>query len=298
MRKKRSEKNLIYLILAIICSSSIALIFKQSETKNMNRLTVTTANYFTALSISFFIILHENLFSYFKNTEFLSLQKDSPTRAVLLGLFSGVFFFLAFIYYQKSVKNNGVGLAGVFAKLGILIPMFFSVILWQEYPTLIQYSGIILAIFSIIIVNIPFDKNFKKSLRLSLILLFFYGGIAEFSNKLFQKYSSLKLKPLFLFSVFTTAFIISLIFTLKKSGRIKKQDIITGLIVGIPNLFSSYFLINALDELKTAVVFPIFSAGSIIVISLGGFFIFKEKLNNKEISAIFMTIIAMILINL
>ncbi|MBS3766987.1 MAG: hypothetical protein KGY75_02555, partial [Candidatus Cloacimonetes bacterium] len=60
----------------------------------------------------------------------------------------------------------------------------------------------------------------------------------------------------------------------------------------------SFFLINALDELKTAVVFPIFSAGSIVVISLGGYFFYNESLNKKEKSAIVMTIVALILINL
>ena len=176
--------------------------------------------------------------------------------------------------------------------------MLLSIILWKEYPTSVQWLGIILAILSIIIVNFPFKKDWKKALRLSLILLFFYGGIAEFSNKLFQRYASLNLKPLFLFFIFLTAFLISLLFTLNNNKKLGYKDIVTGIMVGIPNLFSSYFLINALDELKTAVVFPIFSAGSIVVISLGGFFIFKERLNKKELSAIVMTIIALILINI
>lgn len=305
---------MIYLILAIICSSSIALIFKHSENNNMNRLAVTTANYFIAFSISLIFILKDSLFSYFEGGEFGTLfkefvsvillnnrifsQKASLAWTVLIGVFAGVFFFLSFIYYQKSVKNDGVGLSGVFSKLGILLPMLLSIILWQEFPSSIQWIGIILAIMSIIIVNFPFNKNWKKALRLSLILLFFYGGIAEFSNKLFQKYASLNLKPLFLFFVFVTAFLISLFFALKDKNRISREDLITGVMVGIPNLFSSFFLINALDVLKTAVVFPIFSAGSIVIISLGGFIIFQEKLNKREVSAIFMTIIALILINI
>ncbi|MGM0409854.1 MAG: EamA family transporter [Bacillota bacterium] len=282
--------KLIYLILAILCSSSIALIFKHSETNNMNRLAVTTANYFTALIISLIMILIQNK-SIFSNTSKLFL-------AMSIGAIAGIFFFLSFIYYQKSVKKNGAGLAGVFSKLGILLPMLISIVLWKEFPTSIQWVGIILAIFSIIIVNFPFNKNWKDALKLSLILLFFYGGIAEFSNKLFQRYASINLKPLFLFFVFSTAFIISLFVTIKDKKEIKREDLLTGVLVGIPNLFSSFFLINALDLLKAAVVFPIFSAGSIVVISLGGFLIYNERLNRREFSAIIMTIIALILINM
>ena len=305
---------MIYLILAIICSSSIALIFKHSESNNMNRLAVTTTNYFIAFSISLIFIWQKGLFGYFEGGEFASLFKEfrnvflfnnkifshkaSLAWAVLIGIFAGIFFFMSFIYYQKSVRNDGVGLSGVFSKLGILLPMLLSIILWKEFPSSIQWVGISLAIFSIIIVNFPFNKDWKKALRLSLILLFFYGGIAEFSNKLFQKYASLNLKPLFLFFVFVTAFLISLFFVIKDKNQIRGEDLFIGIMVGIPNLFSSFFLINALDVLKTAVVFPIFSAGSIVVISLGGFIIFQEKLNKREVSAIFMTIIALILINI
>jgi multidrug transporter EmrE-like cation transporter len=217
---------------------------------------------------------------------------------MLIGIFAGVFFFLSFVYYQKSVKNDGVGLAGVFSKLGILLPMVLSILLWREYPTEIQWIGIALAILSIIVVNFPFGKDWKKALRVSLILLFVYGGIAEFSNKLFQKYALLEFKPFFLFFIFFTAFVISLFFTIRSGKGFSFRAIIIGIMVGIPNLFSSYFLINALDQLKTAVVFPVFSAGSIVVISLGGLFIFKERLNKKEVFAIIMTIFALILINI
>ena len=305
---------MIYLILAIMCSSSIALIFKHSETNNMNRLAVTTANYFIAFVISLIFIFRDGLFNLFDGGEFSFLvrelknvvflnknvfsEKASLAWAVAIGIFAGVFFFLSFIYYQKSVKNDGVGLSGVFSKLGILLPMLLSIVLWREFPTTIQWFGIFLAILSIIIVNFPFKKDWKKTLRLSLIFLFFYGGVAEFSNKLFQKYSSLNLKPLFLFAVFLTAFLISFIFTLKDKNEFGVKDIRTGIMVGIPNLFSSFFLINALDVLKTAVVFPIFSAGSIVVISLGGFIIYQERLNKREISAIVMTVIALVLINI
>ena len=281
---------------------------------DMNRFTVTSANYFTAFIISLLFILNEGIFKRFAGKEHLEffheffqvIIKDkavfSPSAslmwAVVIGIFAGFFFFLSFIYYQKSVRSEGVGLAGVFMKLGILLPMILSIILWQEYPTEIQWIGILLAISSIVLVNYPFGQDWRKALRLTLILLFFYGGIAEFSNKLFQKYAVLDLKPLFLFFVFFTAFLISLFFTIKSKKSINFREILTGMIVGVPNLFSSFFLINALDQLKTAVVFPIFSAGSIVVINLGGLFIFREKLNKREVISILMTIFALILINI
>jgi len=306
---------LIFLILAIFCSSSIALIFKYTEGNKMNRYAVTSANYFTAFTVSLLMLFSNNSFSKisFKSlinnffNEFNSVvvensglfsNESSILWSFIIGIFAGVFFFLSFIYYQKSVKENGVGLSGTFGKLGILIPMIFSIIIWNEYPSSLQWLGIILSLASILIVNLSLKDLSTSSFNSSLILLFFFGGMAEFSNKIFQKYALTDYKDLFLFFVFIIAFAISIFFTLKEKSRVTKKDILLGIVVGIPNLFSSYFLILALNYMTSSVAFPIYSAGSILLINLGGLIIFKEKLSKKETFAILMTILALILINL
>ena len=129
-------------------------------------------------------------------------------------------------------------------------------------------------------------------------MLFITGGLAEFSNKLFQKYGLSEQKEVFLFFVFFTAFVVSLFFTLKSAKKLRKRDVITGFAVGIPNLFSSFFIILSLKYLKTSVVFPVYSAGAIVVISIMSFLIFKEKLGKRERIAILLTIAALILVNL
>lgn len=45
-----------YLMLAIICSASIALMFKYTENSNANRYVITSANYFIAVVISLVMI--------------------------------------------------------------------------------------------------------------------------------------------------------------------------------------------------------------------------------------------------
>ncbi|MGM0641060.1 MAG: EamA family transporter [Thermotogota bacterium] len=299
---------MIYLFLAILSSSAIALIFKHSENNNMNRFAITTMNYVIAFSTSLIIIL-----SNFKNFRFEDKTLDpimhnlinnikfneftSFIWAIIIGSIAGAFFFLSFFLYQKSIRENGVGLSGAFGKLGILIPMVFSIIFWKEYPNTIQTIGISFAIFAIIFINIPFKKE-KLNFNYLLILLFLFGGMAEFSNKFFQNYSFTKYKEIFLFFVFFSAFLISLFFTLKKPKKVHRRDIITGILVGIPNYFSSFFLIMALDYVKTSVAFPIFSSGSILFINLGGIIIFKEFPSKKDWIAIVSTIIALILMNI
>ncbi|MCB2288556.1 EamA family transporter [Clostridium sp. CS001] len=306
-----------YLILAIICSSSIALIFKYSEGNEMNRYAVTSTNYFTAFTVSLLMILFKPSIKFYgmnisitsfineftkvilKNNGSFS-EGASFSWALLLGVIGGVFFFLSFVYYQKSVRENGAALSGTFGKLGILVPMIFSVVIWREIPGLMQWIGIFMALFSILFVNLSSKKDTvnNRSITLTLILLFIFGGMAEFQNKLFQQYALTAYKDVFLFFTFVIAFFLSLYFVIKSKQKIMKKDLLIGFLVGIPNLFSSYFLIMALNSISTSIAFPIYSAGSIIFISLGEVILYKEKLSKKNQFAILVVILALTLINI
>jgi len=301
---------MIYLLLGILCSSSIALIFKHTETQNLNRYGITSVNYIAASLVSLFMMLKVKSVHYSLNLpeafsqfgDIISKTSDqlgysgSTLWAIALGILTGACFYYSFIYYQKSVRECGATLSGMFGKLGILIPMIVSVVLWRELPTGFQTLGIILSMLSIIMVNYDSsNSNFKW--QSTLVLLFLFGGLAEFSNKLFQKYAITDYKSLFLFVIFAIAFLVSLSSTIRHGKRINFKDIFWGFLVGIPNLFSSFFLIMALDHLPTTVVFPVYSAGSIIVILLGSTLLYKEAIRKKDWIAICTTIVALILIN-
>lgn len=283
---------MLYLFLAILCSTSIAVIFKFSESNKMNRLLVTSSNYMTAFLVSLFMV------SIDYKTGCININSFNFTYSICLGIFSGIFFFLSFIFYQKSVSENGIGLSGTFGKLGILIPMCLSMAMWHEFPNPRQWIGIFLSLISILVVNSSVFKHKTSNFSLTLILLFLFGGMADFSNKLFEKYTKYGYMNLFLSFVFLSAFFISFICLMKKKTLITKIDILTGLLVGIPNLFSSYFVILALKSINASTVFPVYSAGTIVLINILGFAVFKEPLKKKDAIAIIMTVAAIILINI
>ncbi len=300
-----------HLFLATMCSAMIALIFKFTETRQTNRYVITSANYFIAFTTSLLMIYMKKIYPIQGGiNQFVSeyrmlfsgeLDVFSPFSSIIWGMIigsiAGVFFFLSFIFYQKSVQENGVALSGTFAKLGILIPMIFSIILWRELPTCLQWIGIVLSLVAIIIVNLSKASKDKFDVNTTLILLFLFGGMAEFSNKIYQNYALNDYKDVFLFFVFFVAFLISSVYSIKKKSTFTLKDVFIGFGVGIPNLFSSYFLILALDTLKTSVVFPIYSAGSIVLITILGWLIFGETIKRKNVIAIVMIIIALILMN-
>lgn len=286
---------MISLILATTCSASIALLFKVSSNRNMSRELVTTFNYLSALVVSAALIVF--------NREYVGLELSghSFSRTLILATFTGVLFLLSFLLYQESVKKNGASLSGMFAKLGILVPMVISVVIWKEMPTVLQSVGIVSALIAIILVNMKKSGNQVKTYQITLLMaLFLAGGFAEFSNKIFQKSAAFNFRPIFLLSVFLTAFALSAIILYIKRKQLVYvwMSIFMGILVGIPNLFSSYFLLDALNQYPASIVFPTYSAGSILLITLVSAMFFKEKINPKEQLALAFTAAGLILMNL
>lgn len=303
---------MIYLGLAIICSCSIGLLFKFSETRGLHRYSVTTVNYITASATALVMSGAVGTLSRLDSISATGLPGrlvaitlgggtlpagNSLLWALLVGINTGFFFLYAFIYYQKSISENGVALSGMFSRLGILIPMAVSIVIWREYPSSLQNVGIILAIAVIVLVNVDLQNRGWPKPNATLLLVFVTTGMGIFSNKIFQKYALLEHKSLFLLFAYSTALLFSLRVSFRERQAVELPDILIGVLVGVINLTTNYFIIIALSRIKAAVVFPILSAGTIICITLGGVLIFGEKLRRRDIFAFCMTIIAVILIN-
>lgn len=282
---------MLYLFLAILSSASIAMILKFSESRKLNRYAVTSANYISAFTISLILSIKG-----MKSVSFSGLP-----NVLGLGIFAGVLYFLGFIFIQKSIKENGVGITGAVSKIGIILPVILSMILWKEIPNYLQSLGVVVSISAIILINIdPDDIRSLKSFNETILFLFLIAGFAEFTTKLFEKFCVMEYKPLYLFTIFFTAFWISIYFTYttwRKGRKITKTDIVTGLSVGIPNMLTSFFLIESFRYYKASVAFPIYSSGTIVLINLGGIFLFKEKFIRKNAFAVVMIVIAIVLMN-
>lgn len=216
---------------------------------------------------------------------------------ILIGMVTGLLFYGAFYFYQKSVKDNGVSISIAVGKMGIILPMLLSILLWNEVPTSIQWIGIIVSLLAILIININPLELKNSQIHLSLIMFFIIGGLGDFGNKLFETVVGSEYSELFLTVVFGTALIASLYKTLKHKG-IQRLSILYGISVGVPNMLTAYFLIMALSTMNAAVVFPLYSGGAIVLSMLYSLFRFGERLKIKEFISIGLIVMALILINL
>ena len=258
------------LLLTILCSTSIALILKYSDTRKGNPVLLLCGNYFTASVISLILILSEK-----------DLQYSTGTFFFGAGL--GLLFFIGFFVFAVAVSKAGASLSAVSSRLSVIIPVGLSVIIYNEIPSVFQSAGIILALVTIILFYFSIRKfssgSFDKADYLYLVLLLAAIGINDFCFKIFQNWRPAGEKNFFIFIIFSFAFLYSFSYVIFKKIRIDYRTISTGLVLGVPNVFSSYFMLDALNSLPAVIVYPAINIGIILLTTFAAFLIWQEKLN-------------------
>jgi len=258
------------LLLTIICSTSIVLILKYSDTKKSNPVLLLCGNYFTASVISLILLVSETKPVY-------------STATFLFGAALGLLFFIGFFIFAIAVSKAGASLPAVSSRLSVIIPAGLSVIIYNEIPSLFQLSGLILSLFTIFLFYFSIRKfsagSFKPADYFYLILLLIAIGTNDFCFKIFQGWRPAEEKNYFIFIIFSFAFLYSFSYLIFKKIRMEYRTIAAGLILGIPNVLSSYFMLDALYSLPAVIVYPSVNIGIIVLTSLAAFLIWKEKLN-------------------
>ncbi|MBQ7703605.1 MAG: EamA family transporter, partial [Firmicutes bacterium] len=79
---------------------------------------------------------------------------------------------------------------------------------------------------------------------------------------------------------------------------ITKKELLSGVAVGVPNYYCSFFLLSSLTRLPSFLVYPIFSTGTIIVVMLVSTILFQERPTKKQLAGIAMILLALVLLNL
>ena len=98
--------------------------------------------------------------------------------------------------------------------------------------------------------------------------------------------------------IFFVAGVLAFVLVLKSKKKVSPKDVIFGVILGVPNYFSSRFLLLSLSSMSAVVVYPTYSVATMIVITVVGVLAFKEKLDRKKAIALGMIVLALGLLNI
>lgn len=277
-----------YLLLSIICSASIAIIMRLSKDKIKNNMSMFFFNYLMCSFLAF-IFIDKNI----------SLKSEEGTSLlIILGAIAGFLFLFNFILMQTNINKNGMVLGTIFTKLGIIISTLIAIIFFKEKPTLFQIIGLLLVIVSIVVIHYEKNNVDNNKYYYLLIILLIVSGITDSMANIFDKIANTNLKEYYLLFNFVFALIFALILWIIKKQSITTKDILYGVLIGIPNFFSTYFLLLALHNISAIIVYPVYSVSGIVIISIIGLIFFKEKINMAKLIGIFIAIMALVLLNI
>ncbi len=281
-----------YLLLAVFSSSLVALALKLSANKTNGTYGVYVFNYITCFITGFLFISDKNLL-------------HTPVSVVGFGAFSGFLFLASLALYQYNIKKNGTVLSAVFSKLGIIIPTVMSFLFFNETPRPLQILGILLAIAAILVINVKKgdpaalqEKKDHAKTALQLLILLLVGGACDSMTKVFEFVGDRADDDRFMFFNFFFAFLYSLFMLIRERKRINGWDVLFGVLLGVPNYFCTRFLLKALTELPSFIVYPSYSVATVIVISLLGRIFFREKLTKKQLVGVGIILLSLVLLNI
>lgn len=279
------------LILAILTNVVIVIIFKMFTKYDITNGIAITVNYFVCFLMSCLL----------SGSFYLSAETcKTPwfSSAILIA-----FLFIAtFNLIALSVQKAGISLTAVFQKLSLLYPVILALVLFGESLHAFKIVGIILAIVSIVFMTRGQENKAEVSNKKVLILpilVWILSGFNEMGLLYVQKTGLVENANIqFVGTLFLMAGFIGMLFSIFLKSKHLIKDILAGIVLGVPNFFSIYLILELLSQgWDGSVIFPILNVSILVMAGLIAYFIFSESLTKQRIFGFVIGIIALLLIS-
>lgn len=280
-----------FLVLSIVFSTFINLIFKWFSVFEVDKIQAILVNYLVCFIIGLVLSGDYDILNI--------VVSDWFKYCILLGcLFVAIFFSMA-----MTTEKYGVSVNAVSAKMSVVIPVLFAYTYNSEKLKIQFILGILLSLFSIYLITKKNQTIIPRKYVYLPVIVFLGSGLIDTSLKLLElNYSNAISINTISYSIFLGAFIVGTTFyTIKERlnfNNWSSRNMISGVILGIPNYFSIYFLLLAIKSfsLKSAFVFGINNIGIVLLSTLLSVIIFREKLSSINKFGVLVSILSIILI--
>lgn len=280
----------LYIFLSAGCSVIIAHLLKRGESEKLRTLNTLTVNYLVAAAAA--------------------LLLDPPGEGMagllyrplplLFFIATGSFFIGNFMLYSKSVHFNGVGVSVAAMRVSLLFPVLVSVLFYRESLTALKVLGVVLVFAALLLLVPRRSRKFFAGIQAGWLLpaVFLLSGMADSALKVYQEEFDPRFSELqFMSLVFGTAFLAGAVLTAARKGpAFTRRELLTGGLIGLPNLFSAVFLIYALREVDGAVAFPLVNSLIVLGGTLLGLFAWGDRLSARQWSGIVIGLIAILIL--
>ena len=290
---------MVFLFLTIITTSILFFIFKLFERFKINTFQAIVTNYITCVCTGL-------IFNPASTQGIFNFTLDWTPFSVIMGtMFIGIFYLIGL-----TVKFSGISAVSVSTKISMVIPILFSLLFLKTNHKSFDFFNYLGLTLSLVAVYFTSKKDIQSKTKISglpfylPIILFICTGIADsIMNYTNSAYLNNDSASWFTVSTFVYSSLFGIIMVTYNviflKAKISLRSIVGGIILGIPNFFSIYFLLRALSAYDNdgAFMFPITNIGVILFSIIISLFFFQEKLNKLNKIGVFIAILSILLIS-
>ena len=298
---------MVFLLIAALCGTLFSVVFKVCQRKGIDTMQAILFNYVTGVLVTWVPLFIKQ----FAGDS--SVVNPFAQSWIWLALLQGFFFMSGFIVMAQSTRHCGVALTTVAARASLIIPVILSWILLSGPAP--QWLPVILVIAALTIIAFGRDSDgsSKKATERKAYWLFFFVflfyGIADFSLKAVQNTVSLhcgddstlvsRQLTALTGTIFFMAALLSLLVILfcPKSQRSpwSWRAVAAGALLGLANFGCTRCILHSLTILPAGTFFPLYNIGIVILGTLAGILLFREKIRPLQFLGLAIAIVAIIL---
>ena len=282
-----------YLVATILLNVIISVVFKLFPRYRIDTLQAIVANYFVCVVTGCISVGH---------IPFSSAAFQAPWLP--WALIMGVAFICIFNLLAYSTRVDGITTTIIASKLSLVIPVIFSLLVYKEHATVAKIAGILLAFPAVYLTTRVEGDNHKPQNLLWPVLIFIGGGFLDTVTNYVQLHflQTADVQAAYTIFVFATAALTGaiLITVLLLAGRVQLhwRNLVAGICVGVPNYFSIYYFIRALNSnfLESSASIPVLNIGILAASAITAILLFKEHVNVLRIIGMVTSVVAILLI--
>lgn len=285
---------MLFLLVATVFSAGFGLIVRWAQMRRANLWAVGALNYVTA--------------SLFHLTRSFITRLGPPSPpTVTIGILGGIAYVSAYLMFFPFVARRGVSVATAVIRLGVVLPVLVSMLLWDERVGTIQGIGIVLALAALPLLTTkssPEAPLHHPASRLrtgdivTLGALAITNGLCMLSVRGYEESGVQGEASLFLGFLFGTAAIVGCIAWFAHRAPSSPRDLLPGILLGLCNALANLALVASLQELPGMLVFPFYSAVGVLFTALFARLAWQEHLQRLERIGMAITLMAVVLVNM
>ena len=278
---------MLFLILSIICSVTVGALFKIARGYTISHTQIVAFNYLFAIALCYFTF----------SPDLSAVGTNAPWG---LYIAIGILLPSIFLFMAASIKHMGIVKTDAAQRLSLFIPIIAAWLIFKEEFNFLKLAALLVALPALLLILTKYSENTKNKWGYPAVVLLGFGVI----DILFKQIASYTTLPyttsLFvIFGISMAIMIVAVVYELTfKQVKLNSKNILFGGLVGIFNFGNILFYLKAHQKFadNPSTVFAMMNMGVIIIGSLTGLFLFKEKLTKMNFAGLFLALIAIVLI--